>query len=102
IALSATSWSWAAASGAKPAGKHSPFVMVVLRNWPNWDLNHNGILSPDEIDRAVEDPAVKGPDAAAAAALKVAMGDQRWTLPPLDTAYFATYETTLGPGRARS
>jgi hypothetical protein len=44
-------------------------VDVVMRNFDAWDENHDGILQEKEIDAAVLNPAVKGDDAAAAAAL---------------------------------
>jgi hypothetical protein len=73
---------------------HTPFVTVLLRDWSAWDRNGDGVLSTDEIDRAVRDPNVRGADAAAAAALKLLAENKQATtpLPPLTRAYFAQYD----------
>jgi hypothetical protein len=46
----------------------SDFLNQVRSNFIQWDLDHDGILSADEIEKAVDNPKVKGPAAAAAAA----------------------------------
>src|SRR4051812_523127 len=53
--------------------KPPPFAEVVAKNFAHWDRDHNGELSLDEINRALSDPAIKGPEAAAVAALRRAM-----------------------------
>jgi hypothetical protein len=72
--------------------KHTPFVSVVLRDFDSWDTNHDGVLSADEIDRVVVDPAVKGEDAAAAGALKLLSRSKKNPLPPLTKPYFSEYD----------
>ena len=75
------------------SGRHSPFVAAVARNWAAWDVDHDGVLSPAEIERAVLDPSVKDDDAAAAAALEmVARNTKKYTLPPLTREYFEQYD----------
>ena len=58
-------------SSARPADP--TLAEVVIRNFPAWDLNHDGVLTPSEVDQWVSDPAVKGQDAAAIATIKLAM-----------------------------
>ena len=86
----------AAGPASQPATQpaHTPFVAVLLKDWPAWDRNHDGTLSTDEIDRAVRDPTVTGDDAAAAAALKLLSQNKKLAvpLPPLTAAYFADYD----------
>jgi len=40
-------------------------------SFTRWDLNHNGTLEDQEIDYVIQDPSIKGPYAAALAAIKV-------------------------------
>jgi len=53
--------------------KPPPFAEVVAKNFARWDKDKNGELSLDEVNRAIGDPAVKGPEAAAVAALRRGM-----------------------------
>jgi hypothetical protein len=62
-----------AASNAATAQKTSDFLAQVRDNFAKWDTDHDGVLSADEIEKAVDDPTVKGPAAAAAAALRRAI-----------------------------
>ncbi|MBX9689420.1 MAG: hypothetical protein K2X27_22110 [Candidatus Obscuribacterales bacterium] len=55
---------------ADAASKDSDFFDVVSANFAVWDLNRDGILSGNEIARALQDPACRGKAAAALAALK--------------------------------
>ncbi len=82
---------------AIPADVHTPFVSVLLRDWPTWDRDGDGVLSKAEIDRAVRDPAVRGDDAAAAASLKLLTEGAAPAvhLPPLTRAYFEAYDRKL-------
>ena len=86
----------AAAPSTQPATapSHTPFVTVIMRDFPSWDRNHDGVLSTDEVDRAVRDPAVAGDDAAAAAAVKLLAQNKKLPvpLPPLTLAYFSDYD----------
>ncbi len=78
---------------ASTDGRHSPFVEAVARNWAAWDTNGDGTLSADEIEHAVLNPAIRGDDAAAAAALEmVSRNTKKYTLPPLTRDYFAQYD----------
>jgi hypothetical protein len=42
----------------------------VKAHFTAWDINKDGTLSSDELDKAIDDPTVKGPAAAAAVALR--------------------------------
>ncbi len=75
-----------------PSAKHSPFVAVLARNWAVWDADHDNTLSEAEIDRLVLDPAIKGDDAAAAAALKMVVRNKKLAVPPLTRDYFDQYD----------
>ena len=46
------------------------FTSLVKQNFAKWDKNSDGVLSLEEINKAVIDPNVKGPEAAAVAALR--------------------------------
>ncbi|OWK37920.1 C2 family cysteine protease [Fimbriiglobus ruber] len=59
-------------SAAEPP-KAPPFAEVVSASFARWDRNKDAELTLDEINRAVIDPAVKGPEAAAVAALRRGM-----------------------------
>jgi len=48
-----------------------------------WDTDKNGELSIPEIDRAINDPQVKGPDAAAAVAMRRALKAKKNPINPL-------------------
>jgi hypothetical protein len=80
----------AALESKRPA--HTPFVAVLLRDFDSWDANHDGVLSADEIEHVVMDPAVKGDDAAAAAAIKLLSRSKKNTLPPLTKSFFEQYD----------
>lgn len=67
-------------AGAPPA---EAFVEQVETHFAAWDGDGNGELSAAEIDAAVADPQVRGPAAAAVAALKRASRNRRFQLPPL-------------------
>jgi hypothetical protein len=59
------------------------FIASVRQNFARWDLNHDGVLSTNEIDAAVADPQTADENAAAVAALKRASRMAKITLPPL-------------------
>ncbi|HEX4612970.1 MAG TPA: C2 family cysteine protease [Urbifossiella sp.] len=71
-----------AAALAQPPAAPS-FVDQVKAHFARWDRDGNGTLSREEIDRAVADPAVKGPEAAAVVALRRAVRNTKTPLPPL-------------------
>lgn len=59
------------AAAAPPAP--TAFVARVRTHFTAWDADRDGVLSADEIERAVHDPKVSGDAAAAAAALRRAV-----------------------------
>lgn len=62
------------------------FLKPVETHFAAWDGDHNGELSTAEIDAVVADAKVRGPSAAAIAALKRASRSKRYQLPPLTLA----------------
>ncbi len=58
---------------AAEASAATGFLEQVKDHFAEWDTDHDGILSADEIEKAVDNPAVKGSAAAAAAALRRAI-----------------------------
>jgi len=83
----------------------STFASILAAKFPDWDADHNGTLSPDEIDKLCIDASIKGPDAAAAAALKRVVRSERFELPPLTLGYLTKQAErrggTDGSGRSR-
>ncbi|MGH7242850.1 MAG: C2 family cysteine protease [Phycisphaerales bacterium] len=73
-----------AAPDAKTA---SDFIDVVQANFARWDLNHNGTLSPEEIDRLVVEQSIRGDEAAAIGAIKT-MLRLGYSVPPMTLDYF--------------
>ena len=64
--------------GAQPANPApGEFVEQVRLHFQKWDTDGNGVLSTNEIERAVADPKVKGKEAAAVAALRRAIRANR-------------------------
>ncbi len=82
---------------ASVAPRHRSFLTLVNQHWTDWDQNGDGVLSADEINRAIRDPSLHGSDAAAAAALKLLSQNSKLPapLPPLTRAYFAEYDRQL-------
>ncbi|MBX3390277.1 MAG: hypothetical protein KF691_12585 [Phycisphaeraceae bacterium] len=73
---------------AVPEPKPAPdFIDIVTTNFTKWDLNHNGSLSPEEIDRLVIEPSIKGDEAAAIGAIKT-MLRLGYSVPPMTLDYF--------------
>lgn len=56
--------------GPPPPPPPAKLIDVILRKFEAWDTNHDGVLGPAEVAAAVMDPAVRGDDAAAAAAME--------------------------------
>lgn len=56
----------------QPQAKSQPptFASVIALRFAEWDSDHNGLLSPTEIDLLCVDPTILDADAAAAATLK--------------------------------
>ena len=76
----APAWSDEVTNRARP-----PFLEVVAANFSAWDTNQDQILSKEELDAAIENPANKGPAAAALAALRRASSVSNFQPLTLDT-----------------
>ena len=61
------------AAGAEPTTAPSGFLEQVSAHFARWDGDHDGVLSADEIELALADPANQGPAGAAAATLRRAI-----------------------------
>ncbi len=94
-----------AADPAAGQGKAArpPFNTLVKKYFPQWDRDHNGELSADELDRALADPAVKGEAAAVAAVLKkIATPTKTVTTPPtLTVDYLLSAADKPAGGKAK-
>lgn len=66
------------------------FAEVVEQHFASWDKDASGELSAGEIDAACVDPGVKGPEAAAIAAMKRIVRSGRYELPELTKEYLMT------------
>jgi hypothetical protein len=77
----------ASPSPAQESKKPPKFAEVVAERFTAWDKDHDGALSPAEIDAACVDPAIKGPQAAAVATLKRIVRSDKYELPPLTMDY---------------
>jgi len=87
-----------AANAGAQATNH--FLTVVQENFARWDLNHDGILSTNEIDAAVANAQITNENAAAVAALKRASLPQT-ALPPLTLTNLAVLTTQRQPDLAQ-
>jgi hypothetical protein len=72
IALITAAACFGGTAGGSPP-RQDGFLEQVRANFAAWDADRDGVLSPEEIERALDDPAVKGPAAAAAASLRRAI-----------------------------
>jgi hypothetical protein len=86
---------WGQAKSTSP----TPFTREVEAHFDAWDRNHNGALEADEIDALVVKEDLKGPTAAAVAALKAAQRSEKFELPALTLEYFHTYEAEVASGK---
>jgi hypothetical protein len=59
------------------------FSAVVAERFDAWDKDHNAVLSPEEIDRLVVNPSIRGKDAAALAAMKLVVRSNKIKPPEL-------------------
>lgn len=64
----------------------TPFTTVIRENFDAWDRDHNGTLSPEEIDALTVDGSITGERAAAVAAMKLVVRSTKVTAPPLTRA----------------
>ncbi|MBP6745617.1 hypothetical protein KA344_10320 [bacterium] len=46
-------------------------AILFKQSFANWDYNQDGVLTKDELDQALQNPAIKGNQAAALAAIKI-------------------------------
>jgi hypothetical protein len=83
------------------AQTNTDFVSVVQKNFARWDLNHDGVLSPNELDAAVADAQTTNENAAAVAALKRASRVTKTPLPPLTLENIASLTADRHPDFAR-
>ncbi|HQR07403.1 MAG TPA: C2 family cysteine protease [Gemmatales bacterium] len=73
----------------------SPFAATVLTHFEEWDLNHNGVLDPDELDKLVMNRSIRGDAAAALGTLKSIQRRGKVDLPKLDVDYFNNYAQSV-------
>lgn len=72
------------AGRAEPAESDAAaFLARTREHFASWDVDHDGVASLDEIDRAIASPAVVGEEAAALVALRRASRSKKFELPPL-------------------
>lgn len=72
---------------ALAAEEKRSFLDLVTARFERWDRDHDGVLTPAELDAAVADPSNQGDEAAALAALKRVSRSTRLKVPPLTLAY---------------
>ncbi|MCY2955593.1 MAG: C2 family cysteine protease [Planctomycetota bacterium] len=72
----------------QPQAKSQPptFASVIALRFAEWDSDHDGLLSPTEIDLLCVDPTILDADAAAAATLKRIVRSGNFEVPPLRQA----------------
>jgi hypothetical protein len=59
------------------------FLAVVSKHFAEWDIDKNGTLTGEELDQLVGKSDVRGPKAAAIAAMKRAMRSNKYECPPI-------------------
>lgn len=77
------------AAAPKPTG----FAEVAAAHFADWDRDRDGVLQPVEIDRLCVDPARRGEEAAAIAALKRVVRSGRYAVPTLTREVLAAVPT---------
>ena len=86
LALPAHRVVWGEDAPATVAPPQDSFIQQVEKHFAEWDANHDGTLTLTELDAAVGNPQIQGPEGAALAALKRASRTPNYTLPPLTLA----------------
>lgn len=84
---------------ANPPAGHSPFAQVVLQEFDNWDMKHEGRLTFDVVEWWTRNPSLRGENAAAMAMLHkvlrketvAAAAHHQSHLPDFTRAYFERY-----------
>ncbi len=91
--LAATSLLVLAPALAQPPKHPEPprFSAVVAESFDAWDADHNSTLSPDEIDKLVVDPSIRGQQAAALAAMKLVVRSNKIKPPALTRDFIASH-----------
>lgn len=87
-----------AVAGAQTA---EDFLYAVQKNFARWDLNHDGILSSNELDAVVADTQTTGTNAAAVAALKRAARQVKMSVPALTLENIAAVTAARQPDLAQ-
>ncbi len=77
------------AAFGQEAKKKPVFAEVVTERFDAWDTDDDGTLTAVEIDKACVDGTIKGPEAAAVAALKRIVRSDKYELPALTREYLA-------------
>lgn len=76
--------SWHGQTLAQPTKSDArPFSVIAKESFDAWDINRDGTLQPDEIDKLVVDPKIKGEQAAALAAMKLVVRSYKIKPPEL-------------------
>ena len=83
LALLAAAWIALAGTAHAAERREASFLATTEECFAGWDTDHDGTLSAAEVDAAVADPSVKGPAAAAIAAIKRAVRDPKYKVPAL-------------------
>ncbi|MBY0548574.1 MAG: hypothetical protein K2W95_14990 [Candidatus Obscuribacterales bacterium] len=61
----------APATAEYSAAEADKFAAILKHNFKYWDYDHDGVLTSEELDQAIQDPSIKGEQAAALSAVKV-------------------------------
>lgn len=91
IAIAPIAQSFSAQGDVK---KQSEFFDELSHRFAQWDTNHDGELSSEEIDALIVNPKITGKDAAVAVVLKRIQNKDKWQLPPLTTQAFQSFAQT--------
>lgn len=79
--------------------QHPGFHQLAAEHFAVWDVDHDGTLSPGEIDARCVDPAVKGDEAAAVAAIKRIVRSGKYALAPLTRDYLSAPAPKIAGGK---
>lgn len=82
-----------------PAAKVPPptFASVAREHFAAWDRDADGTLEADEIDALCVNPEVRGPQAAAAAAMKRIIRSGKYDVPTLNLEYLSKVSSRTRP-----
>ncbi len=83
---------WTGRCAESAAQKQKDFFFILSQHFAEWDGDHDGVLSPEEIDVLISDPKISGKTAATVVALKEAVRNvKKWHLPPLNNDVLQQY-----------